>query len=677
MRKKVVSILIIITVFVILFSYNDVFAVQNLIVKLPSFKVTINGEETNNIYSQYPLITYKDITYFPMTYDGCRYLGLETKWDEKNGLEINKTNVSYPYNKYTSKTKNTGTYYATTPKFNIKINGKAINNQQEEYPLLVFRDVTYFPLTWKYGVEEFGWDYHFDSVNGLVIKSQNNIPIVKQNNIFINNTANSKITTKVTALSQYKYGVAKICVDDRWFYIDKQGNEVNSLNDLSIVNNINIPNAKPLIEYKEIEKVDDVLILKTDDFIQCVDLNNGNVLFEAKGVYYYYLENRSEEPDGYGKTILGNNQRAFKLAKDNEELTIIVNVDTKEVYKVNCYQSKIQEGLYEYKEKGLFGFKNIYNQVVIPAKHPQSSRNTLFSDGMALMQKSPDDDRTFVFYDRNGNIAFEIYLDYQDEISEFKDGLAKIGRKYLYGFIDKTGKVIIEPQYFTATKFSKGVAIVSVKGKYGVIYSNGEVAIPLEYESMKSNVFQENGRYYDLNPNYPMLARKDGKWGYVSFPGVRKVWPEGQENYSYEKQEPRPVVSFIYDNYPERDVRDLPLENSGYNLYYSPYAVFKIDEKYYAIGVTLEGKVLTPEGYDIMGYDYEFKYGLMHVMKDGKMGFLNTEFELVIPLKYTGLAYFNNYYTNPPYFMEDVACVKNGEKLILIDRQGNELLYFN
>ncbi|MDD4779936.1 MAG: WG repeat-containing protein [Tissierellia bacterium] len=1013
MRKKVVYILTILTSFIILFSYNNVYAQTNVRVKLPSFKVTINGEVINNEYSEYPLIIYKDITYFPMTYAGCRYLGLETKWNNKSGLEIVKTNVSYPYSDYITKTKNHNNNYASVPSFNIKINGKVISNQKEVYPLLVFRDVTYFPLTWKFGVDEFGWDYHFDSVNGLVINSQNLVPkvlnlhdyyvsehkpedkiyyyggefilfgdyiyyagnkgaiykatldnlqnykkiydlplndvyfpegtyaypyfenrdgkiyltyhiggasmgssyevkinsddtvsepvsvgigvapspvffngyaldwsstensrgfrmpryktenfdyliafrenvendlsriyklnkttneitlvsekptsafkyrdgsiyfisndnklygfkvsddivktisngpvynfytsgnesfevinghvyyqnsyddkiykegikeplnsgeecysinrtgeyvvlkfkaavpnsyrtiiynkegkeilktpktmqiistdsnriayydeiennvylvnenensntVVKPKNIFINNTADSEIITKVTSLSQYKYGVAKICVDGRWFYIDKKGNEVSSLNDLSIVNNINIPNSKPLIEYKNIEKIDDVLLLRTDDFIQCVDLNNGKVLFEEKGRYYYDIDNIGEGPFGYYRTTLGNNQRAIKISSDNEELTIIVNVDTKEILKVNCFRSRIQEGLYQYKENGLFGFKNIYNQVIIPAKHPQSLRNTLFAEGFAMMQKQASDDRTFVFYDRKGNEVFEIYLDYQDEIFEFQEGLAKIGRKYLYGYIDTTGKFVIEPQYSTATGFSNGVAIVSKNGKYGVIYSSGEVAIPLEYESMKSEVYRENSSKYDLNPNYPMLAKKDGKWGYVNFPYLKRVWPEGQEHYSYEKVEPGPVVPFIYDNYPERDVMDLP---SDYDyIYHSPYAIFKVDDKLYAIGVTLEGEVLTPEGYDMLGYYYEFQYGLLQVMKDGKLGFLDSSFEVAIPLEYTGLAYSNNITANPPCFMDEVACVSRGEKLILIDREGNELLYFN
>ena len=43
----------------------------------------------------------------------------------------------------------------------------------EPYPLLTFRDVTYFPLTWRFAVDMFHWEYSFDSENGLVINSAN------------------------------------------------------------------------------------------------------------------------------------------------------------------------------------------------------------------------------------------------------------------------------------------------------------------------------------------------------------------------------------------------------------------------------------------------------------------------------------------------------------------------
>ena len=51
----------------------------------------------------------------------------------------------------------------------IRVNGTSVDNAAEPYPLLLFRDVTYFPLTWRFAVNEFGWQYSFDSENGLVI----------------------------------------------------------------------------------------------------------------------------------------------------------------------------------------------------------------------------------------------------------------------------------------------------------------------------------------------------------------------------------------------------------------------------------------------------------------------------------------------------------------------------
>lgn len=142
-------------------------------VSLPGFKVSLNGVQVENRYRQYPLIVYKDITYFPMTYYDCRFLGIETKWDSEKGLEIDKTGIAGAYRDYNGKTKNASTYTATIPAFDVRINGKIINNTEEEYPLLVFRDVTYFPMTWRFGVEELGWEYGFDLQNGLVIQSSN------------------------------------------------------------------------------------------------------------------------------------------------------------------------------------------------------------------------------------------------------------------------------------------------------------------------------------------------------------------------------------------------------------------------------------------------------------------------------------------------------------------------
>ncbi|MDR7855458.1 hypothetical protein [Tissierella sp.] len=178
MKKKSI-ILIIVSLILISGNTEGIYAQLKAVnVSIPSFKVTLNDTTVDNLYRQYPLIVYKDITYFPMTYYDSRFLGLETKWDSKNGLDIQTTGISGGYRDYKGKAKNGASFNASVPSFNININGKTIDNSKEQYPLLVFRDVTYFPLTWRFAVEEFGWVYKFDSKNGLVIRSSN--PKVKE-----------------------------------------------------------------------------------------------------------------------------------------------------------------------------------------------------------------------------------------------------------------------------------------------------------------------------------------------------------------------------------------------------------------------------------------------------------------------------------------------------------------
>jgi len=145
-------------------------AADTVQVTLPSFSVTLNGQTNGNDYSRYPLIVYKNITYFPMTYYDCRLLGLKTDWTAGTGLVIDKNeDYFYEYRRDVTSSKNARTQTAKLADGKITVNGKVIDNGKEEYPLLVFRDITYFPLTWRFAVNEFGWDYRFDKQAGLVI----------------------------------------------------------------------------------------------------------------------------------------------------------------------------------------------------------------------------------------------------------------------------------------------------------------------------------------------------------------------------------------------------------------------------------------------------------------------------------------------------------------------------
>ena len=182
--KKIFSILLL-AAGLLLCSNVGINADSSVSVDIPRFKITLNGTVMDNAYNKYPLLMYKDITYFPMTYDYARFLGLKANWypkvrgyynggvlfigvcpeeEKQNELKIAKTS-----------NKNISRYTATIADYGLALNTvfneDFIENRKEEYPILNFRNVSYFPLTWKYVVEEFGWEYSYTDEGGLKINS--------------------------------------------------------------------------------------------------------------------------------------------------------------------------------------------------------------------------------------------------------------------------------------------------------------------------------------------------------------------------------------------------------------------------------------------------------------------------------------------------------------------------
>jgi|GEM_PF-1185514 len=166
--KKFLSILLVTVL--LLASITPGFALERA--KLPNFPVSFNGTPIDNQRATYPLIVYKNITYFPMTWDYASALGLTATFTEAKGLVIEKSLSSVDL--VQSRTANnslTASYNVSLPYFPITVNGKKINNASEPYPLLLFRNITYFPLTWRFAVDEFGWEYEYTNTTGLRIET--------------------------------------------------------------------------------------------------------------------------------------------------------------------------------------------------------------------------------------------------------------------------------------------------------------------------------------------------------------------------------------------------------------------------------------------------------------------------------------------------------------------------
>ncbi len=139
---------------------------ENASVVLPTYKCIINDSDIYYKDSQYPLLSYKDITYFPMTWNYCRAMDLDVQWVDGEGLYIaSKPTLDKPeFQVYPleNKTVNKSNMTAVRVEYPVFIDGKTAY-RDPTYPLLNFRGITYFPMTWTYAHDTFGWNLCFEN----------------------------------------------------------------------------------------------------------------------------------------------------------------------------------------------------------------------------------------------------------------------------------------------------------------------------------------------------------------------------------------------------------------------------------------------------------------------------------------------------------------------------------
>ncbi|TMV44676.1 DUF5050 domain-containing protein [Paenibacillus mesophilus] len=148
-------------------------ATDRVEVSFPEFSVTVNGTVLDVRHSEYPLLVYKDITYFPMTWNNMTALGLTAQWDPMQGMSLAKTDACIPLQQDLTSTihSNDDTQKAELAMFPVQVNGQRIDNAAEPYPLLLYRNITYFPMTWRFTHDVFGWMTSWDAEQGFGIES--------------------------------------------------------------------------------------------------------------------------------------------------------------------------------------------------------------------------------------------------------------------------------------------------------------------------------------------------------------------------------------------------------------------------------------------------------------------------------------------------------------------------
>ncbi len=155
-------------------------ASETVTVQIAPFETQISDIAVYNHGVEYPIITYKDISYIPMTYSLCKKLDMQSGFDPDMGLYIIKKPESYPTAKVENCFGSTDVvnspdeaYIAYLPEYPIYLNGIKIDNASEEYPVLNFRGITYIPLTYRFCEYDLKLAMSFSEDNGLVVTKSN------------------------------------------------------------------------------------------------------------------------------------------------------------------------------------------------------------------------------------------------------------------------------------------------------------------------------------------------------------------------------------------------------------------------------------------------------------------------------------------------------------------------
>lgn len=302
-------------------------------------------------------------------------------------------------------------------------------------------------------------------------------------------------------------------------------------------------------------------------------------------------------------------------------------VDNKGQYVINSQFEEafnFSEGLALFKSTdGKFGFIGEDGKYVI---NPIYKDANSFSEGLAAVVMENGKPQ---FIDKDNKILFSV--DKAEYCLGFKEGLARVKIKGKWGFIDKTGKVVVNPIYEDAQDFSDGLAAVAKKDekkdevKWGYIDKSGAVKINFQFVKDKDKWFCEPGSFTDGLA----FTSSDGKqWGCIDKDGKYQINPQFEGDFG--------------NPYEFKNGVSLVAQGGSYGF---------IDKK---------GKyVINPQFKEARRFSGNNFAAVQH--SDGKWGFINKEgkYEINPQFEDVAVGFFGN-----------IAFVKSSDKYGIIDKKG-------
>ncbi len=326
--------------------------------------------------------------------------------------------------------------------------------------------------------------------------------------------------------------------------------------------------------------------------------------------------------------------------------------------------SDFSEGLAAVKINNKWGFIDTSGKVVIAPQFNlyQAQFNAAFSDGLVAInftsaQKSGTAGNDPVglrwgFADKTGKVVIKPKFEGNYYAPpHFANGLAVIGGSFIgttiatfgmntkYGYINKTGAMVIAQKFDEAFDFSEDLASVKVGSKYGFIDKTGRMVIAPTYDApgffkdgiaiveqgKLSYVIDKNNHkvfekgYTGLSAFSEGLARieEDGKVGFIDKSGTVKIKPK----FTYSSTQKERLMYF------SEDLCQYELGgNDNKGRMYRKFGYFN-----------KAGKTVIEPQFDYAG---PFKNGYAVVSVNGNYGFINKSGKFVIQPVFANVGYF-------------------------------------
>jgi hypothetical protein len=73
-------------------------------------------------------------------------------------------------------------------------------------------------------------------------------------------------------------------------------------------------------------------------------------------------------------------------------------------------------------------------------------------------------------------------------VESFQEGLAKILVNKKFGYIDKTGQIVIKPQFESAESFEEGLARIKLNNMWGLIDLTGQIIVNPQFDDLTKSL---------------------------------------------------------------------------------------------------------------------------------------------------------------------------------------------